>query len=493
MFKLFFRAHGGDLCFLDEISRRVTIGILPDEILLKIFDFCRQVITSKSCSRWPKVWHNLVHVCQRWRYVIFSSPLLLDLRVYYSGKTPVRTMLDVWPHLPIEVSCYGLQDSDNIVSALEQHDRICKIHFTVSGEGCGRLPTVMHKPFPALTCLRLEWSNIWSVLEPQPALPITFLGGSAPSLQSLTLRGVPFPTLPQFLLSCNDLSELRLEEIPKRGYISPETMVTVLSALTKLTYLEISFENLGAIRLAPPPPPPLTRAVLPVLTVFKFQDANEYSENLLARIAVPRLESLSITYEYEPRVFDIRQVIIHSLPLGPFLFAEVTFSTHEVDIRLYQSEGADFFSETLNFCFLQEPGYETPSMGQICTLSPLLSSVIELNIRSDWSFFEYDSDSDSEDLSFEDMSIHSECLVLFRPFTAVRTLRLRDIVYPLILCSLLGHTGESVTEVLPELRHLYPPSYRRGSAEEKAIELFITGRQHSGHTVTVHRLPYRDW
>ncbi|KAH9956557.1 hypothetical protein BGW80DRAFT_1387410 [Lactifluus volemus] len=104
-------------------------------------------------------------------------------------------------------------------------------------------------------------------------------------------------------------------------------MVTVLSALTKLTYLEISFENLGAIRLAPPPPPPppppLTRAVLPVLTVFKFQDANEYSENLLARIEVPHLESLSITYEYEPRVFDIRQVITHSLPLGPFLFAEI--------------------------------------------------------------------------------------------------------------------------------------------------------------------------
>jgi hypothetical protein len=56
--------------------------------------------------------------------------------------------------------------------------------------------------------------------------------------------------LPQFLLSYNDLSELHLQNIPNLGYITPEAMVTVLSALTKLTYLEIGFQRPEEILLA---------------------------------------------------------------------------------------------------------------------------------------------------------------------------------------------------------------------------------------------------
>jgi F-box-like len=58
-------------CVLGEDSPRVTIGALPDEILLKIFDFCRVLVADVGPSSirpglWPNIWHNLVHVCQRW-------------------------------------------------------------------------------------------------------------------------------------------------------------------------------------------------------------------------------------------------------------------------------------------------------------------------------------------------------------------------------------------------------------------------------------------
>jgi F-box-like len=92
--------------FLGESSSHVTIEALPDEVLLKIFDFCRTAPVDRLSGwqgPWPKIWQNLVHVCQRWRYVVFSSPLRLDLRIYCSDKTPARETLDVWPAFPIEI------------------------------------------------------------------------------------------------------------------------------------------------------------------------------------------------------------------------------------------------------------------------------------------------------------------------------------------------------------------------------------------------------
>ena len=58
------------------------IEILPDEILLEIFDCLRLAITQGNSSE-PWKWHRLAHVCQRWRNLIFESPRRLDLRLVY--------------------------------------------------------------------------------------------------------------------------------------------------------------------------------------------------------------------------------------------------------------------------------------------------------------------------------------------------------------------------------------------------------------------------
>src|SRR5713101_3622115 len=93
-------------------------------------------------------------------------------------------------------------------------------------------------PFPELTDLQLS-----SYDETLPVVPDSFLGGSAPSLEHVSLSGIPFPGLPKVLLSAAHLVDLRHFNIPHSGYISPEAMVALLSALSSLEVLFLKFES----------------------------------------------------------------------------------------------------------------------------------------------------------------------------------------------------------------------------------------------------------
>ena len=67
----------------------------PDEILLEIFKlYIAEHVDEEG-------WEMLVHMCQRWRYVTFAAPRCLGLQIICTAKTQARTMLDVWPALPI--------------------------------------------------------------------------------------------------------------------------------------------------------------------------------------------------------------------------------------------------------------------------------------------------------------------------------------------------------------------------------------------------------
>jgi hypothetical protein len=99
---------------------RVTADMLPDIVLLDVFDFYLNEALVEA-------WHTLVHVCRKWRNIAFGSPRRLALRLYCTPNTPVRETLDVWPLLPIVVQGCGVFDVDNIVVALEHNERICEI------------------------------------------------------------------------------------------------------------------------------------------------------------------------------------------------------------------------------------------------------------------------------------------------------------------------------------------------------------------------------
>jgi hypothetical protein len=146
-------------------------------------------------------WQTLAHVCHRWRSVVFGSPRRLNLRLVCTWETPARETLDVWPSLPllIQDSNYPTEDVDNLI-AVERSDRVVRIHLDdVYGSELENVLAAMQVPFPELTGLALGSGGMVSVL------PDSFLGGSAPRLQFLTLNRLPFPGLSKLLLSATHL------------------------------------------------------------------------------------------------------------------------------------------------------------------------------------------------------------------------------------------------------------------------------------------------
>jgi hypothetical protein len=271
---------------------RVTIDILPDDVLLEIFD--HYVAEADQHGNYEG-WQTLVHVCQKWRYVVFQSPLRLNLRILCSAKTPVREKLAVWPPLPIiivHLRYLSKCGRDNIIAALGHNDRVCEIALAIQSSVLERILAAMQKTFVALKDLSLVAMDGMA-----PALSDSFLGGSAPHLRHLHLTSIPFPfpVLRKLLLSAPNLVTLNLRDIPHSCYFSPEALVTCLSALTKLE--QLGFMSLGP-RSRPPQEgrrPPPTLSVLPALTDLRFIGVSgEYLEDLVSRIDAPTLPIVHI-------------------------------------------------------------------------------------------------------------------------------------------------------------------------------------------------------
>jgi F-box associated protein len=221
----------------------IRIDVLPDDVLLEIFDFYVSVKEQPLYDTKADVeaWHSLVHVCRRWRRVAFGSPHRLNLKLYCTPKTPSRDILDVWPALPliIEGDLAHSSGADDIIVALGQTNRVREVKLCGAGQLqlLEKVLAAMQVPFLELTVLQLQLNN------EMPSIPDSFLGGSAAHLRHLELWGIQFPGLQKLLLSATHLVKLYLWYIPHSGYISPEAMVTVLSVLSHLEMLSVGFES----------------------------------------------------------------------------------------------------------------------------------------------------------------------------------------------------------------------------------------------------------
>ncbi|KAH8994368.1 hypothetical protein EDB86DRAFT_2926302, partial [Lactarius hatsudake] len=134
----------------------VTINILPDDILLEIFAFClRDPRTSLDSMRHMRVWQRLVHVCQRWRRIIYASPRRLDLHLCCSNNMPFRKLknLGLWRDFPLAVVFFMSKGQDDLIAALEHPGRVRRI-FTMYAD-VFEVVKAMRVPFPALTHLEL--------------------------------------------------------------------------------------------------------------------------------------------------------------------------------------------------------------------------------------------------------------------------------------------------------------------------------------------------
>ncbi|KAH8978291.1 hypothetical protein EDB92DRAFT_606668 [Lactarius akahatsu] len=286
--------------------------MLPDEVLLEIFDYHRLDALDYSLFG-PWEWHGLAHVCQRWRSLIFASPRRLDLRLVYTYKRPVGKTLDCWQALPIALWYPRLvlwrplaaADEDNVISALKYSDRIREINLTMTSSLLEKLAALVQEPFPALEYLRMgSQEMLGSVV----VLPDEFLGGSTPRLRQIDLSGTAFPLLPRLLLSTKDLVSLQLDEIPDAGYFTPVALATGLGATPQLKSLKVHFLSPTAFQDQETPHPRLLdRVVLPTLADFQFRGDSEYLEDLVSRLSAPLLEMIEIAF-FDRLTFDIPQL-----------------------------------------------------------------------------------------------------------------------------------------------------------------------------------------
>ena len=442
--------------------------MLPDEVLLAIFDFCAD--EDGRGNEDIEAWQTLVHVCPRWRNVVFGSPRRLNLRLVCTSRTRA---LDIWPALPVSIQCdHGLpkESVDNIVAVLERSSRVCQINLSVSSLHLEKVSAAMQKPFLRLTHLTLK-------LEPNgetaTVLPDLFLGESAPCLQSLYLGGIPFPALPNLLLSATQLVHLRLINIPHSGYISPEAMITALSSLTSLKFLQLGFQSPRscpdwASRRLPPP----TRFVLPVLEDFEFKGVSEYLDDLMAHIYAPTLNELSITF-FNDILFDTPQLIqfISRTPMFNVLnIARVTFENGAARVELLSQISGNRRLEVKIRC--RELDWQVPSLEQVCSSClPPLSMLEDLYIR--------------EESYCQDNIENTMWLDLLHPFTAVKNLTLSGEVARHIAPALQELVGGRTTEVLPTLQNIFLTEFGPFRAVPEGIEQFVARRQVTGHPIAV--------
>jgi hypothetical protein len=477
------------LCGSDESDTpATTISTLPDDVLLDIFDFCRKdedytIHRAIHClwdwnSSWNSwEWRLLVHVCRRWRQIVFASPRRLNLRIHCTRRTLVGTNLGIWPALPIDVDDHDLLSNitqeDNILAALKHLDRVYHVRLSLLDSQVEKMATAMQEPFPVLK--RLFLTSAWHDV---PALPAKFLGGSAPSLQAIGLCNIPYPALPTLLLSTSDLVKLDLRNIPPGGHISPEAMVASLAALPKLEIFVMEFDS-HIYRPDQIGPPPVTRTILPALAYFVFRGASEYLEDLVGRIDGPSLNHISISTLYRPVGFQIAQLSrFIDQSVGPKLaqcrHTEVSFQYH-------------FFYRTVTFNFCHRPddsgqdkttiisyegiGWEAIEM--LRQFPVTLTNVVHLQITCSLEI-------SPPTYIAVDPSI--QWFQLIRQFSGVQTL-LIDSHLSGFVASILGHIPEvMMTEALPSLELLCLDEYCRHSVQ---VDKFVATRQHADRPVII--------
>jgi hypothetical protein len=381
-------------------------------------------------------------------------------------------MLDVWPAFPLIIDCgggYRTGNVDNITAVLERSDRVCQISLTVvRSSDLEIFLAAMQQPFPELTRLKLELFN-----QSVSVVPNSFLDGSAPCLEYLVLKDIPFPGLPKLLSSATHLVNLTLRQIPHSGYFSPDAMVTALSTLNNLESLNLNFQSPRSCPdRATRRPPPLTRSVLPILREFWFKGVSEYLEDFVALIDTPQLNELSLKF-FNDFVFDTPQLIqfISRSPTSrAFEKAHITIWDGAAYVKfLSQTSGHEVIVEIL----CRGLDWQFSSLEQFfISFLPPLSMLEDLYIykRPGWP------------LAWKDNIENGLWLEILHPFTGVKNLYLCDEFARRIAPALQELVGGRMTVVLPDLHNMFLEMFKLEPVQEGIVQ-FVNARKVVGHSI----------
>ena len=458
-------------------SQQETIKMFSEDILHYIF---RQYLVA-----FPQFWPTLVWVCQKWRQIVFASPLSLNIRLHCTYKTPVLKALCHWPALPITIQYGGApnldppppEDDDNIIAALKHSDRVNSISLTITSSLRKKLSAIS-EPFTGL-----EYFVLFSQDNLQLTLPNSFHLG--PRLRTVHLTRIAIPSFPQLLSPSQFLVDIQLQEIPITGYFSPEAFANALSGTTQVRSLSLHFLSLPPrreyLRL---PPPPEERVVLPALTCLKYRGTSKYLDSFVARIDAPRLDEINITLFYQPTIDAtqlsqfIERVEIHT----SLIRADVETSAHAIFLSFADSSASTPLRLQIS---CEQLDWQLSCMGQVCNqMSPFLSHVSDVGITT------------AQPLSGQDTSGNgpsNQWLDFVRSFkfSGTRIFWVAGELAADILCA-LRPANERNTTMLPSLRHVrvQKPMEMDGPSWD-SVQSFITSRWISGRPVEVHAPSYQ--
>ena len=328
----------------------------------------------------PRHWPTLVHICRKWRRIVFTYRLALQLRLFCTHRTPVLESLDCWPAaLPIVVEYGGspeldppaLEDENNIIAALKRSDRVTSISLTVTN-------TLLEK----LSALRVKrsFSKLEDLVLLSPdSLPYTLIKTfrSSPRLRRLHLTRIVVPALFQPRYSSRNLVDLRLHDVSYPHLISPRILLEALSWMGQLRSLSFHFPPTVTYHTSPASSDQL---VLPALTRLDFRGIPEYLGDFMASIHAPHLEDFEVTLFdiFAPDLFSISRLFSRLEVNKSHRRVHISSSERAISMSLLKLKSPTLIKLQI---LCERFGKQLSILSQICKhLLALLSDVEDLRI-----------------------------------------------------------------------------------------------------------------
>ena len=373
------------------MSPGLTIDDIPDEMLLEIFHSYLQHFANDQ-PLWNKKhkWFKLMHVCRRWRHIVFASSTRLDLCLVVSTSNPGNMNTIFSPHLsplpiaiehgypPSTASHMKAKEFGCMLAALKHYNRVRGITFSGSAPDFDKLFEATKHPFPILE--DLELCNLDGRIT-ELKLPATFLKGSAPPLRRLQLTRISLTSISSSLLS----SAMMLTELCLRIY-TPFTTASLLVHLQDmhcLRHLELKLRTWkvpSSINGTMSPTNHEDTFLLSKLTSFHYQGPSLFFSALVAGFTAPSLQDVHFIFDDDDDNDD-KVPILH---LSRFLdgveklYPSVQIISEDDYFRislLTHSESIDHPTPSFRFCSSCSP---ESIMRMSATLSVKLATVKEL-------------------------------------------------------------------------------------------------------------------
>ena len=426
---------------------KTRVHDLDNDSLLQIFNHCR--VKCEDDWNLRLMWRNLVHVCRRWRYLMFDSSSHLDMCLFLMNGSPSINTLSHLPALPLAIDYSDIttrtmarKDVKNIRFGLKQHGHVHRVILKASSSWLQMWLTLMNEHFP-----RLEDLSLLSTTNEKMKLilPETL---RAPNLRRLALHGIGLPKGLPLLSSTITLSTLSLTHLGASSYFPPGHLTKHLQSLPYLEELSIGFAipiplPSSERELLLPPIPPVT---LPTLRQLTFRGVDIYLENLVAQINTPLLDRLNLTLFFD-LAFTLANLtkFIHRIEGFECLVAQFIFNKDGASIYAGSYDQSSVGQLSLHVSC--EPlDWLIDSATQVCSaLGDALLAVEELTL---------DLDVDGMPSDWEETVDGMVWLELLLPFIGVKKLHIGSSLAREVSQALESDDGGLVSELLPDLQEL---------------------------------------